>query len=290
MVVPFSDLLADADRRGVAIGAFTAYNLEGALAVLRAAEERGEGVILLVSSQAFRARGGPALVGALRLLAERCLPACCIQLDHAGDLDLMEAALEAGAGAVMADGSKLAYADNLSLVSDAARIAQRFGAGVEAELGHVAGDEELATAAERGALTDPAEAAEFVERTGAACLAVSIGNAHGRYTGPPELDWPRLEAIRREVSLPLSLHGASGVPDPVLERSVRAGIRKVNVNTELRERWFEVLAERAEALRPGAELLTLNEELIDALAEVAAAKLMLFAGREGENAPSTARP
>lgn len=285
MVVSFSDLLEDADRRGVAVGAFTAYNLEGALGVLRAAEERDEGVILLVSAQAFQARGGPALVGALCFLAEHCSPPCCIQLDHVGDLDLIEAGLEAGAGAVMADGSKLPYADNLSLVAEAARSAKRHGAAIEAELGHVAGDEELAIAAARGALTDPAQAAEFVERSGAACLAVSIGNAHGRYSRRPELDWPRLDAIRRAVSLPLSLHGASGLPDAALERSIRAGIRKVNVNTELRERWFEVLAERAEALRPRAELLTLNEELIDAVAKVAGGKLDLLAGGGDDRAP-----
>lgn len=278
MIVSFSELLAEADRRGAAVGAFTSYNLEGALAVLRAAEEHSDGVILLVSSQAFAARGGAALVTALRAVAERSAVPCCVQLDHAADLATMEAALEAGAGALMADGSRLPFDHNAELVAAAAGVAKRFGAGVEAELGHVAGDEELATAAARGALTDPAEAEEFAERTGADCLAVSIGNVHGRYATAPELDWERLAAVRRQVALPLSLHGASGLPDGDLVRAVQAGIRKVNVNTELRERWFEVLAERADALRPGARLLALNEELIDALARVAAAKLELLSG------------
>jgi tagatose 1,6-diphosphate aldolase GatY/KbaY len=277
VLAAFAELLAEADRRGVAVGAFTAYNLEGALAVLRAAEERSEGVIILVSAQAFGARGGPALVVALRSVCERATAPCCIQLDHAGELELMEAALEAGASALMADGSKLSYEGNLDLVAAAARLADRFGAGVEAELGHVAGDEELATAVARGALTDPAQAAEFVERSGAACLAVSIGNAHGHYTRPPQLDWERLESIRQSLSLPLSLHGASGLSDADVVRCVRGGIRKLNVNTELRERWFEVLAERTEALHLGAELLALNEELIDAVAEVVAGKLALLA-------------
>lgn len=276
MIVTFSDLLAEADRRGAAVGAFTAYNLEGALAVLRAAEERSDGVILLVSSQAFAARGGPLLVAALRAACERAAVPCCVQLDHAADLTMMEAALDAGVGALMADGSRLPFDGNAELVAAAVRIARRFGAGVEAELGHVAGDEELATAAARGALTDAAEAADFAERTGADCLAVSIGNVHGRYARPPELDWERLADIRRQIALPLSLHGASGLPDADLARAVRAGIRKVNVNTELRERWFEVLAERADALREGAQLLALNEELIGALALVAAAKLELL--------------
>jgi ketose-bisphosphate aldolase len=276
VIVPFSELLADADRRGAAVGSFTAYNLEGALAVLRAAEARTDGVILLVSAQTFAKPGGPALVTALRAVADRARVPCCVQLDHAADLQLMEAALEAGAGALMADGSRLPYKENVELVTAAAKLAERFGAGIEAELGHVAGDEELAAAAARGALTDPAQAAEFVERTGASCLAVSIGNVHGRYARPPELDWERLAAVREQASLPLSLHGASGLPDADLVRAVADGIRKVNVNTELRERWFEVLAERADALRPGAQLLALNEELVAALAEVAAKKLELL--------------
>lgn len=279
MIVPFADLLAEADRRGGAVGAFTAYNLEGALAVLRAAEERSDGVLLLVSSQAFATRGGPALVAALRAVAERSPAPCAIQLDHAPDLRMMEAALEAGAGALMADGSRLPYEENLELVMAAVKLGERFGAGVEAELGHVAGDEELATAAARGALTDPPEAADFVTASGAACLAVSIGNAHGRYEKPPELDWDRLDRIRERVAVPLSLHGASGLPDVHVARSVRAGIRKVNVNTELRERWFAVLAERAEALRSGAQLLALNEKLIEELADVVSAKLSLFNDR-----------
>jgi ketose-bisphosphate aldolase len=278
VIVSFSELLAEADGRGAAVGAFTAYNLEGAVAVLRAAEERSDGVILLVSSQAFATGGGPALVAALRAAGERAPVPCCVQLDHAEDLKMMEAALESGAGALMADGSRLPLDANAELVAAAVSIAKRFGAGVEAELGHVAGDEELATAAARGALTDPAEAADFTERTGADCLAVSIGNVHGRYARPPELDWGRLADIRRMIAVPLSLHGASGLPDADLTRAVRAGIRKVNVNTELRERWFEVLAERTGALREGAQLLALNEELIAALAQVVLAKLELLSG------------
>jgi ketose-bisphosphate aldolase len=276
VIVPFSELLAEAEARGAAVGAFTAYNLEGALAVLSAAEKRSDGVILLVSSQAFAARGGPTLVAALRAAGERASVPCCIQLDHAADLMMMEAALAAGAGALMADGSRLPYHDNIALVAGAVELARGFGAGVEAELGHVAGDEELAAAAERGALTDPAQASEFMEHTGAHCLAVSIGNVHGRYAKPPELDWVRLSAIHADVATPLSLHGASGLPDADLVLAVRAGIRKVNVNTELRERWFEVLVERTEALRPGAQLLALNEELTAALMEVAAGKLELL--------------
>lgn len=278
MLVPFAELLSEADAQGAAVGAFTAYNLEQAIGVLAAAEGRGQPIMLLVSRQSFAGRGGPALMTALVAVAQRAPVPCCVQLDHVADLELMRAALEAGAGAVMADGSTLTVAENAELVRAAARIARDHGAGIEAELGHVAGDEEIAAAVRRGALTDADQAVRFVERTGATCLAVSIGNIHGRYPEPPQLDWARLKAIHERVPVPLSLHGASGIPDGDVRQSIGGGIRKVNVNTELRDRWFEVLATRAEELRSGARLLALNEALIDAVQDIVNSKLELFQG------------
>lgn len=279
MLVTFAELLADAERRGAAVGAFTAYNLETATAVLRAAEERATGVMLLLSRDALRSpAGGRGLLAGLRAAADRAPAPCCVQLDHVADRGLMEAALAEGAGAVMADGSRLPLAENVALVREAAALAAQRGAGVEAELGHVAGDEEVAAVAQRGALTDPGQAAAFVAAAGATCLAVSIGNVHGRYTREPELDWARLAALRERVPVPLSLHGASGLPDAGLAQAIAGGIRKVNVNTELRDRWFAVLAERAAPLGDGARLLALQEELVDALAKVVAAKLAVLAG------------
>jgi tagatose 1,6-diphosphate aldolase GatY/KbaY len=273
MLISFIDALAEAERRGAAVGAFTAYNVETAHAVLSAAHERDVPVMLLVSDQTFRSPYGPPLLQALLAVGAAADARCCVQLDHATDLGVMRAAIEAGIGAVMADGSKLPYDDNVALVRAATDVAQAHGAGVESELGRVSGEEDAAVAAERGALTDPEQAADFVARTGAACLAVSIGNIHGRYSRPPQLDWARLEAVRERVDVPLSLHGASGLVDEDLVRAVSMGIRKVNVNTELRDRWFEVLEVRGPELRGGSNVLALGEALIEAVREVVAAKL-----------------
>jgi ketose-bisphosphate aldolase len=270
------ELLADARQHSAAVGAFTVYNLEAATGVLRAAERRSRGVILLISSQAFASPIGPALVTAMRALAERTRVPCCLQLDHESDLGRIEAALNAGCTAVMADGSHLRFEENVAFVRAAVELAARYGAAVEAELGHVAGEEEIAAAAARGALTEPDKASEYVRRTSAACLAVSIGNIHGRYSKPPRLDWARLEAVREAVSVALALHGASGIPDRDIRRAVRAGIAKINVNTELRDRVFDVLSERTGALRDGARLLVLTEQLAEAVERVVAAKLALF--------------
>ncbi len=273
MIVPFSELLAERRSRGAAAGAFTCYNLETAVGVVRAASEGARGVILLVSEQSFRANGGDLLLAALRAVAERAPVPACVQLDHVADLGLIEAAFELGAGAVMADGSRLPLQENAELVQRAVEIGRRLGGQVEAELGHVSGDEDVATAAEIGALTDPDEAASFVERTGAVCLAVSIGNVHGTYRRPPALDWARLEAIRHRVTAPLSLHGASGLPAADLRRAVALGIAKANVNTELRERYLATVCEHLEAVRDGARLLDLGLALADAVAGAAREKL-----------------
>jgi ketose-bisphosphate aldolase len=276
MLVGLRELLEDASARHAAVGAFTAYNAETADAVLRAAERRGCGVMLLVSSQAFRSPIGATLVAALHGAAERTTVPCCLQLDHERDLAAIEAALERGFGAVMADGSQLPLDENAAFVRAAVELAEPHGASVEAELGRVAGDEEIAAAVARGALTDPAQAESYVRDTGAACLAVSIGNVHGRYRQPPSLDWERLDRIRAAVPVPLTLHGASGIPGNDIRQAVLAGIVKINVNTELRDRFFEVLLARSPALQEGAQLLRLTEELSEALAQVVEYKLRLF--------------
>jgi ketose-bisphosphate aldolase len=270
VIVPFRELLAECRSRGAAAGAFTCYNLETATGVVAAASARASGVVLLITEQSFRAQGGDLLLAALRAVAERSPVPACVQLDHVGDLELIEAAFELGAGAVMADGSRLPLEENVELVRRAVETGRRLGGQVEAELGHVSGDEDVAGTVEVGALTDPDEAAAFVERTETACLAVSIGNVHGTYRTPPALDWARLEAIRgRGVSAPLSLHGASGLPQADLRRAVSLGIAKVNVNTALRERYLSALAEHLPSAREGARVLQLGLAVADALAATA---------------------
>jgi ketose-bisphosphate aldolase len=270
-----AELIREAAGRGSAVAAFTCYNLEAAVGVLAAAERRRAGVVLLVSPGSFRGPEGPLLVAALGAVAERVPVPACVQLDHADDLALMERAFEAGVDAAMADGSKLEFAENADFVRRAAELAARYGAHVEAELGRIEGDEDVARAAAAGALTDPQEAAAFVERTGTTCLAVSIGNVHGRYSAPPRLDWVRLGEIRRRVDVPLALHGTSGLPDEDVRRAISLGVAKFNVNTEMREAYLAATAERLPSVRAGADVLALNRSQADAVARVAEARLEL---------------
>jgi fructose/tagatose bisphosphate aldolase len=115
-----------------------------------------------------------------------------------------------------------------------------------------------------------------VERTGAACLAVSIGNVHGTYASTPALDWERLAAIRAATEVPLSLHGASGLPDESIRRAMAGGIAKVNVNTELREAYLDATEEALAEVRDGDNVLELHRRQSAAVHALAAAKLTLY--------------
>jgi ketose-bisphosphate aldolase len=275
MLTPFADLLA-ARREGTAVGAFTCYDLETAAAVLRSAASVRVGVILLIGGRSFAEPGGDLLLAALVAAAGRARAAACVQLDHCNDLALIEAAFAAGAGAALADGSSLPYEQNIELVVRAVDSARAHGAAVEAELGGMSGDEDVAGAVAAGALTDPVQAPEFMARTGAACLAVSIGNVHGIYRDPPRLDWERLHAIRTGVAAPLSLHGASGIPDDDIRRAIAAGVAKINVNTDLREAYLAATKATIGAVLEGSRLNALHAAQVEAVAAEAGAKLRAF--------------
>ena len=181
----------------------------------------------------------------------------------------------------MADGSHLPYEENLAFTSALAELAHARGAAVEAELGRLAGSEDGLTVPEYAAkLTDPDQAADFVARTGVDTLAVCIGNVHGHYRGTPQLDFARLERLRWTVPIPLVLHGASGLPAPLVRRAIELGVCKLNVNTEVRDAYLFALSDGlAAGERP--DLLELLQAVTAAMQAVVAAKLRLFgsAGR-----------
>jgi tagatose 1,6-diphosphate aldolase GatY/KbaY len=277
VLTPFRELLEERRGAGAAVGAFTCYDVTTALGVVRAAEARNDPVMLLVSDASFRDAGGRLLVPALLAVADEARVRVCVQLDHASDRALIAAALAAGVGAVMADGSPLPLDENTALVR--AVKAEAGESGVEAELGHIEGGEDVAAAAGAGAFTDPDQAAVFVAATAADCLAVSIGNVHGHYASAPALDWDRLGAIRERLDVPLSLHGASGLPDADVRRAIGLGIAKVNVNTELRARYLDELGRGLPEVREGQRLLELEQRVQAAVAEAATAKLELLSAR-----------
>lgn len=208
----------------------------------------------------------------LALDAARSSPARLgVHLDHSRDLDEITACLEAGYTSVMIDGSHLPFAENIALTREAVRRARDHGAWVEAELGALAGDEDVSTnATAAGApMTDPAQAAEFVAETGVDALAVAVGNVHGFTAHPVRLDLTRLSAIREAVPVPLVLHGASGLPEDQLLGALKRGVAKINVNAELRRAYLRAVQDELPTALPGSDVVSVWRAGRDAVTEAA---------------------
>ncbi|XAS72516.1 class II fructose-bisphosphate aldolase [Micrococcaceae bacterium Sec5.1] len=267
MRAKLDQLVISALADGSAVPAFTCYDFTTALAVVSAAEEARLGVILLVAPKTASTPNGLRLIAALRGLADDASVPVSVQLDHASDLQVIKDSVAAGADAVLADGSSLAYEDNIALVREvrAALDAQgAFDVVIEAELGGLAGDEDKAFGTEGSApdadtsvagLTDPSQVADFVARTGAQLLAVAVGNVHGKYKGEPNIRWDVLQEVAARTDVPLVLHGASGIPAEQLAKAPSMQVGKVNFNTELRTGILATLEAETPAHRADGENL-----------------------------------
>lgn len=225
-------LLGQAGR--YAVGAFNVENLEMIMAVAEAAEESRSPVIMQTTPSAVGYAGLDYFFAMAKTAAERASVPVALHLDHGDGFPLAVKALRAGYTSVMIDGSRLPFEDNVALTRQVVEACSPSGISVEAELGKVGGKEDGLEGDKASPFTDPAEAQEFVGRTGVNSLAVAIGTAHGLYAGTPKLDFVRLREICSRVSVPLVLHGASGVPDDAVRKAIAEGICKVNFATELR--------------------------------------------------------
>jgi tagatose 1,6-diphosphate aldolase GatY/KbaY len=167
----------------------------------------------------------------------------CVQLDHASDLDSIGRAVDEGVDAVMADGSLGTTTQNARFVAMVSALCRRSGVEVEGELGRLAGDEDgLSVEARDAKMTDPSDVPRFIALTSITALAVCVGNVHGSSRVQPHLDLDRLARVNKASSVPLVLHGASGLPRAVLAETIGLGVNKVNVNTELRHVYSGALA------------------------------------------------
>ena len=226
-------MLLDAQKGGYAVGAFNVENMEMVKAVIAAAEELHAPVMLQTTPSTVKYAGLDMYLANVRTAAKRASVPVCMHLDHGDSFDLAMQALRIGYSSIMIDGSHSVFEENIAVTKAVADACRPSGIPVEAELGKVGGKEDDLDGGS-GGYTDPMEAKEFAERTGIGSLAVAIGTAHGVYKGEPKLDLDRLAEIRKVVSIPLVLHGASGLSEEAVKESIKRGICKVNFATELR--------------------------------------------------------
>ncbi|NJL56623.1 class II fructose-bisphosphate aldolase [bacterium] len=265
------ELLKAAQQNRYAVGAFNVYNLEGALAVARAAEAENSPAILQVHPTALN-RAGSGLIALCKQIALDARVPMAIHLDHCDSAEMIQAALNYGLTSIMVDGSHLLYDENVMFTAEMASRVHAAGGIVEAELGRISGSEDgLTVDALAARLTDPEQARNFIEHTKADMLAVCIGNVHGVYSGEVRFDFDRLAAIRAAVDIPLVLHGTSGVPDTLVRRAIEFGVVKFNVNTEVRSAFVEALK-----ATESDELVQILDSAIEAMIEVVREKLRLF--------------
>ncbi|MBO4678822.1 MAG: class II fructose-1,6-bisphosphate aldolase [Lachnospiraceae bacterium] len=232
-LVTSEQMLLKADKEGYAVGAFNVENMEMVMAVIKACEELNAPAILQTTPSTVKYAGLDMYYANVAAAAKKASVPIALHLDHGNSFELAMQALHAGYTSIMIDGSKLDFEANIALTKSVVDVCKPCGIPVEAELGKVGGKEDDLNCDDPG-YTDPGDAVEFVEKTGVSSLAVAIGTAHGIYKGEPKLDMDRLSEIRKVVSIPLVLHGASGVPDEAVRECIRRGISKVNFATELR--------------------------------------------------------
>ncbi len=268
MLVTSKKILEKARKEGYAVGAFNFSNLEMLQAIITAAVEARSPVIIATTESAIQYAGLENLYSLGVIAAKAPIPVA-LHLDHGKDPATVRECIKIGYTSVMFDGSQLPYKKNLEVTKKLASLSAAHGVSLEAELGAIQGKEDAVNVSAREAFfTDPVQAKDFVERTGADILAISIGTAHGpfKFPGETKLDYPRLKKIRQLVRVPLVLHGASGIPEKILDalhthcsdlgdcsrvasahgvsdaairKAIRAGISKINIDSDLRIAFLE---------------------------------------------------
>jgi fructose-bisphosphate aldolase, class II len=230
-LTPMREILGPARAAGRGVCAFNVIGVEHAEAIVTGAETVGAPVVLQISENCA------AYHGALAPIARACVAVAsaaavpvAVHLDHASSADLVQAAAGLGLGSVMYDASRLPYEANVRSTADVARWCHDRGIWVEAELGEIGGKDGVHSSLAR---TDPDDAAGYVAATAVDALAVAVGSSHAMLTRDAVLDLGLIARIHRAVSVPLVLHGSSGVPDQTLVDAIRAGMTKINIATRL---------------------------------------------------------
>jgi fructose-bisphosphate aldolase class II len=232
MLVTLKDMLSRAVKKDYAIAGFNVFGYEDAISVVNVAERLNTPVILMTNVDALKHMPVEYLGKLLTQIAIDSTTDVCVHLDHGKSFEVVESALEAGYSSVMYDGSQLPLEENIKNTRRVVEMAKKYGATVEGEIGSVGYSDPALNSKAR--YTDPHEARRFVEETGVDAVAVAIGTLHRMVAQEANIQYDLLNAIEELVSIPLVLHGSTGVKDIDLKKLSESGISKVNIGTALR--------------------------------------------------------
>ena len=282
MLVNLNEVLKDAQKNNYAVGLFNAVNTEMLQGAIEAAEEAKSPIIIGTAEVLLKYGELKLIAPSMKAAAERAKVPVVLHYDHGLTFGRCMEALQLGFTSVMFDGSTADYGENIAATKEIVKIAHSLGASVEGEIGHVGnnedGSESAAEAAAEEMYTTVQEACDYTSATGVDALAIAIGTAHGAYKTKPKLDLNRLKDIRKAVDVPLVLHGGSGLSDDDFRNTVKYGIAKVNIFTDL-------LIASANAVRRGLSenkaYLDVRNDVVSAVKAEVIKKMKLFgsAGR-----------
>ncbi|WP_449189844.1 class II fructose-bisphosphate aldolase [Treponema lecithinolyticum] len=241
MLVCLSEILKSAQRKKIACGAFNITNWQTAQAVCKAAEETGKAVIMEYASVHSPFLEISDAVEIMLYFARKTKVPVAVHLDHGSSFEVCMQGIRLGFTSVMIDASTLPYEDNIRLTQDVVRAAHAANVSVEAELGRIftlqadgsttASGNAHKTAQTENPYTDPQAAREFVKQTKVDALAIAFGTAHGIYNTKPKLDLELVKKIRKEIKVPLVMHGGSGLTKAEFQTAIQNGISKINYYT-----------------------------------------------------------
>lgn len=276
-LVSMNEFLPKAKAGKFAVGQFNMNNLEFAQAITDAAIEEKSPFIFGVSEGALKYMGMEYTVAIAKAAAQKSGLPIALHLDHGSSFEVAMACIRAGFSSVMFDGSHHSFEDNIRLTKEVVKAAHAMGVSVEGELGTIGGvEDDISVDEANAALAKPEEAIRFYEETGVDCLAIAVGTAHGMYKGEVKIHYDIIKAVVAKIPVPVVLHGGSGVPDEMIREAVKAGVGKINVNTENQVACTgairEVLAKDANVYDPRKYLTPAR----NAMKEVVKEKIRLF--------------
>lgn len=278
MLINMKEMLAVADKNGFAVPAFNIGSEAILKGVIESANEKDAPVILAIHPTELEFLGDSFIKTCIEEAYKSKVP-MVIHLDHGGKFEEVLRAIHCGFTSVMIDASHLAYEENVAITKKVVEVAKPLNVSVEAELGTIGTTGESYEGGTSDIIyTDPALAKDFVSKTGIDSLAVAIGTAHGIYPKnmKPKLKLDLLKTIRDTVDIPLVLHGGSSNPDDEIAASVKIGISKINISSDIKFAFYkkcrEVLAENPKWIEPNA----IYPPCIEAMREVVEFKMSLF--------------
>lgn len=254
-------LMDYAKENGLVLTAFNTTNYELTAGIIRGYQEKGLGGYIAISSSNLKLSNPKIIADMVKSAMKEASVPVALHLDHGKSFEDVKACIEAGFTSIMVDASHLPFEENIEEVRRTVEYYHFYGIPVEAELGAIGGKEDDHIS-EEDAKTNPEDVKEFVERTSCDLLAVSIGNVHGMDL-TPNLDFPLLEKIAARSSVPLVLHGGSGIPFDQVRRAKQQNLIKVNYGSDLRQAFIRTFGQAYERNHNEFDIMSLSKLAID---------------------------